>query len=271
MRNRGPSDRLLQVRAARVRVRRRSSAEDTIGPAIMSASPEPGLKDPPEVAEGGIPTGLHGRRAGNLAKYPRRTLPPTSRRCTLHRRPHGHLRIGRLWAAGLPEIPGAQTATETGGIFSPAEGPGRLCQVTPDPCFELGLDDDGFRSTGPAVPRQVSVHLTLDFRARTAASTSIAVEQHEAAPVALQKWPQEVRCARSTSAITVRVSSDFESEGPEVEVASSYKQCLDGFFEVLVRDEHDQVNGVDDLVHPITPVANSASMSTDPCQSLRMG
>ena len=277
MRNRGPVGQtikllaLLEDRAARVHVRRRHPPKRRLVQRSCPLRGKPGLKDAPQVAEGGIPTGLHGRRAGNLAKYPRRTLPSTSRRCTLHRRPHGLLRIGRLGAAGLPEIPGAQTATETGGVFSPAEGPGSLCQVTPDPCFELGLDDDGLRATGPAVPRQVSVHLALDFRARTAASASITVEQHEAALVALQKGPQKVRCARSTSAITVRVSPDFESKGPELQVVSPWKQCLDSFLEVLVSDEHDQVYGVDDLVHPITPVANSASVSTDPCQSRRMG
>ena len=64
---------------------------------------------------------------------------------------------------------------------------------------------------------------------------------------------------------------DFESKGPELQIVSSREQCLDGFFEILVRDEDDQVHRVYELVHPITPVANSVFVSTDPCQSLRMG
>ena len=41
--------------------------------------------------------------------------------------------------------------------------------------------------------------------------------------------------------------------------------------EILVRNEHDQVHGVDAPPHPITPVANNTFMSTDSCQCRRMG
>lgn len=67
----------------------------------------------------------------------------------------------------------------------------------------------------------------------------------------------------------VRVPPDFESKRPEAQVVGSPEQLRRGFFEVLVRHEHDQVPGVGD--HPITPVANSTFMSTDSRQSRRMG
>lgn len=118
--------------------------------------------------------------------------------------------------------------------------------------------------------RQVDLDLVLNLDARPTASASVTVEQYEAAVVAL-KGPQEVRCARSTSAVTVRVSPDFESKGPDLQIAGAREQCLDGFLEILVRNQDDQVHRVDELVHPMTPVANSASMSIDPCQSLSTG
>ena len=231
---------------------------------------EPSLEGTLELLECRVQAVLNGCQPGDLAEYPRRTLPAASRRCPLHSRPHRPLRIGWLGATRLPKASGAQPATEVTEIVSPAQNSGSLYQVSPDPRFELGLDDDSLCSILPAVSRQVGVHVALNPLARVTASASVTVEQYKTVPVTTQEGPQEVRCTRSTPTVPVRVPSDFKPKRSEFQIISSRKQCLDYFFEILVRNEHDQVHGVADFTHPITPVAKSVSMSTDPCQSRRM-
>ena len=183
---------------------------------------------------------------------------------------HRLLRIVRLEAALRPESPRGQPVPQL-AVTVPSQRSRNHIRISPNPHFELGIDNDYPRTTLPTVSPQVVTESLLYLLPTEAAAAAVTIENDQRMAVAPQKRSQVFYGTSATSAVPVEVSFYIKIDASDTQVHRTSQQTGKHVRHFSVGGEYEQVLDRSRVAQPMTPDANSTSMLGDPCQSRRRG